>query len=114
MEVDEARLGAVAGGQEAILGHRFAPGLGDDVALNCLLDEALHQGDERGHVLKARLGVGDADLDRAEPRLEPGVPPKEGRLGDGAGADQEVDALGPVLVRREVRGQSGAREGAEE
>ena len=66
-------------------------------------DEALHERDERRGVAHARLRVHDPHLDRAQPRLQPHVPPQERRLGDRVAAQQQVDRLG-VLARRSRSG----------
>ena len=47
------------------------------------------------------LGVHDAHLDGSPARLQAHVPPQERRLGKGAAAQQQVDALDVVVVVRE-------------
>ncbi len=114
--VDERRVHAVAGGEEAVLLEHLGR---DRLALRRALerlaaDQALHERGERRGVAHARLRVHDPHLDRAEPRLQPHVPPQERRLGDRVAADQHVDGLDVVLVGGEAARRARAREGLED
>ena len=76
--------------------------------------QRLHERDERANVLERRLRVHDADLDRAEARLQAGIPPQERRLGDRAALEERVDRLDVgVVVRKEPR-NADAREAVED
>ena len=68
----------------------------------------------RDRVLEPRDRVADADLDGAEPRVEPDVPPDVRVVGDAAGALELADHLGVVGVVAEARRRPGAREGGED
>ena len=64
--------------------------------------EALDERRDRRGVGDARLRVHHADLERAEARLQPHVPPQERRLGERVAAQQHVDALDVVGVGAEL------------
>src|SRR5207244_3054996 len=72
------------------------------------LHERLAVRRERDRVLDARDGVADPDLDGAEPRMRPDVPPDVGVVGDAAGLLQLPDDLCVVLVVPEARRRARA------
>ena len=74
----------------------------------------LDEGGEGGDVRDRRLRVHDADLDRAVARLQPGVPPQQGGIRDGARAQQRVDPLDPVGVVAKGARHAGARKSVED
>src|SRR5829696_8108483 len=115
--VDEVRPHAVARREEAVLVEHLGMGLqrGRDVAFGRLAPyHALHERGQRGVVLGARLGVQDADLDRAQLGLQPHVPPQERRLGKRPAAQQHVDRVHVLRVAREGARDADTREGAED
>ena len=79
VEVHHRRRQPVARGEPLVLG-REDPVEGRDLLaaldeLRVVLDERLAVRGDRDHVLEPRHRVADADLDRAEPRVEADVPP---------------------------------------
>ena len=73
------------------------------VALGELLDERLAVGGDRDGVLDARDGVADPDLDRAEARVRPDVPPDVRVVGDATRALELPDDVRVVRVVAEAR-----------
>jgi hypothetical protein len=73
--VEQNRIEPVACGLEACLGQRLASRDPLLVAVGLDPGQALHQGSDRANPAQVELGVGGADLDRAESRVDSCVPP---------------------------------------
>ena len=84
------------------------------VPLGEQLHERLAVGDDREDVLEARDGVADAHLDRAEPWMQPDVPPDVRVVRDAARLLELAHDLGVVRVALEPRRRARARERCED
>jgi hypothetical protein len=84
------------------------------VALAVVLDERLAVRRQRDDVLERRHGVADPQLDRAEARVEPDVPPDVRVVRDAARLLELADDLGVVRVVAEARRRARARKGGED
>src|SRR5262249_15627999 len=113
-EVHHRRLEPVARRQPLVLARENAvvrwdlPALA--VQLAVVLDERLAVRRDGDGVLDPRDCVADADLDRADPRVGPDVPPDVRVVGDAAGPFQLVHDLRVIGVVVEPRRRAGARE----
>src|SRR3954454_17431844 len=98
--------------------NRFSASIWADVAraraVGAAMDEALDergQGDRVGHT---RLGVHDADLDRAEARAKANIPPQEPGLRNRPCTQHRVDDAHVLLVAAEVPRDADAGEHRED
>src|SRR6185503_17125011 len=118
VEVHHGRLEAVARGQPLVLGREDPVVRGDlradGMPLAEVLDERLAERRERDRVLDSRHRVADADLDRAEARVQADVPPDVGVVRDAAGLLELADDLRVVGVVAEARRRAAPREGGED
>ena len=91
---------------------------GRQVAEARLVDRARHArldvGGEHERLVDVELHVHDADLDGAEARMRPHVPPEVGVVVDHAGLLHRADHLEVVVVRREARRLARARHARED
>src|SRR3954471_11864769 len=101
----------VLGREDAVEGRDLLAALDE---LCVVLDERLAVRGDGDHVLEARHRVVDPDLDRAETRVEPDVPPDVRVVLDTAGLLELVHDLRVIRVVAEARRWARTREGGED
>ncbi len=102
---------AVPRRQEAVLGEQLrqvVAGSAPEPSVASMCTSDCTSATSASGVFDRDLGVHDAHLDGSPARLQAHVPPQERRLGKGAAAQQQVDALDVVLVVREGAGEPDA------
>ena len=115
--VDQARIDAVASGQEPVLGEHLLGGAGvlrHVPLLELQPRDRLHERDQRRRLRETGLRIHDPDLDGSEPGLGTNVPPQKGRLGQGADANLKIDGLDPFVVGPVSPRHARPRKGLEE
>src|SRR5207247_4352934 len=96
----------VLSGEDPVVRRDLGP---DGIPLGVELHEALAEAREGDGVLDPRDSVADADLDGAEARVQPDVPPDVGVVRDAAGLLELADDLGVVGVVAEARDRKSTR-----
>ena len=113
-EVDQIAVEAPARGAPLVLFDQRAAIQAEAhvlrVELVQLHDDGLRHGGDRNGVLDPRRHVADAELQRAERRMRPDVPPDLLAVVDAVQVDQQVDVAFVLAPRAEVIGHAGARE----